>query len=124
MKNKLQKLIESPKIDNNNHDEYEEKLTDQRKQTVEAKELYDSLNDTLKDEIPKLINLRIPFLNPSFESFVKLQLRFFNENYNNLNNLQEKLDGNLRQDYINGNLQSRLDQNLVKMRELNITGSK
>lgn len=124
MKAKLQKLIEKPKSNDINHDDYEQKLSDQRKQTVEAKELYDSLNDNLKDEIPKLINLRIPFLNPSFESFIKLQLRFFNENYNNLNKLQEKLDGSLRQDYINGNLESRLDQTLAKMRELNITGSK
>lgn len=118
MKSKLQKLIEKP---SNEIDDT--KLTATKEELAKAEEVYDDLNNELKEELPKLINLRIPFLNPSFESFVKLQLRFFNENYKSLNDIQSNLDSQLRQDYINGNLESRLDQVLVKMRELNITGN-
>lgn len=123
MKSKLQKLIEKPNTNDIKHDEYETKLSTTKIDLNKSKELFEGLNNNLKQELPKLINLRIPFLNPSFESFIKLQLRFFNENYTRLDDLQSKLDTGLRQDYINGNLESRLDDTLVKMRELNITGS-
>ncbi|CAH6722814.1 reduced viability upon starvation protein 161 [[Candida] jaroonii] len=118
MKSKLQKLIEKP-----SNDVEDSKLLTTKEELVKSEEVYDNLNEELKTELPKLINLRIPFLNPSFESFVKLQLRFFNENYKSLNEIQSNLDSRLRQDYINGNLESRLDQVLVKMRELNVTGN-
>lgn len=120
MKKKLQKMIETPVFNG----EYELKLYDTRNELISTKELYDDINDKLKRELPQLVNLRIPFLNPSFESFVKLQTRFFSDNHEKLNGLQSSLDANLRQDYINGKLESRLDNVLSRMRELNITNSK
>ncbi|KAK6455442.1 uncharacterized protein RJT20DRAFT_128679 [Scheffersomyces xylosifermentans] len=120
MKSKVKKLIEKP---NSEDPTYEIKLTTAQEQLVEAEEAYSKINSKLKEELPKLINLRIPFLDPSFESFVKIQLRFFNENYNQLNQLQVKLDAKTREDYINGNLDKKIDDVLVRMRELNITGA-
>ncbi|ODV66168.1 hypothetical protein HYPBUDRAFT_111973 [Hyphopichia burtonii NRRL Y-1933] len=115
MKNKLKKTIEKPT------NEHELKLTDYQNQLDSIESTYNDLNSKLKQELPKLINLRIPYIDPSFESFVKIQLRFFNENYQFLNQIQSKLDSNTRKDYINGNLDEKLDNVLDKMRELNIT---
>lgn len=123
LKSKLQKMIEKPNTNEIKHDEYEAKLESTRTDLIKSKQTFDSLNDELKAELPKLINLRIPYLNPSFESFIKLQLRYFNENYQGLNELQQKLDTGLRQDYVEGNLEARLDDTLAKMKELNITGA-
>lgn len=119
MKNKVRKLVEKPTED----PQYEAKLTQNKSQLSQMETTYETINEQLKDELPKLIDLRIPFLDPSFESFVKLQLRFFNENYNHLNNLQIKLDAQTREDYINGTLDEKIDDVLLKMRELNITGA-
>jgi hypothetical protein len=40
-----------------------------------ARDAYKSLNDQLTNEIPQLIDLRVPYLDPSFEALVKIQLR-------------------------------------------------
>ena len=120
MKNKVRKLIEKPPLNDPN---YDLKLNEAQKDMQESEKVYDNLNDKLKTELPKLINLRVPFFDPSFEAFVKIQLRFFNENYHRLNKFQHKLDARTREDYIKGNLDKRIDDVLNKMRELNITGT-
>ncbi|KAI9341570.1 hypothetical protein DFJ73DRAFT_645383 [Zopfochytrium polystomum] len=45
-------------------------------ETNHAKELYDKVNAALVAEIPKLVDLRVPYLDPSFEALVKTQLQF------------------------------------------------
>lgn len=40
-----------------------------------AREVYEALNEQLTGEIPQLIDLRVPYLDPSFEALVKIQLR-------------------------------------------------
>lgn len=40
-----------------------------------ARDVYESLNEQLTTEIPQLIDLRVPYLDPSFEALVKIQLR-------------------------------------------------
>lgn len=40
-----------------------------------AKEVYEALNDQLTTEMPQLIDLRVPYLDPSFEALVKIQLK-------------------------------------------------
>lgn len=120
LKNKVRKLIEKPEDKDLGHDS-EDKLNEYQEQLVEAQKNFDDLNGQLKHDLPRLINLRIPFLGPSFESFVKIQLRFFMENYEGLVGLQGKLDARSREDFISGRVDKRLDEVLVKMRELNIT---
>ncbi|CAH2352444.1 reduced viability upon starvation protein 161 [[Candida] railenensis] len=104
------------------HRAYVKKLADNQQQLETAEQVYENINSLLKEELPRLINLRIPFFDPSFESFVKLQLLFFSENFKHLNELQEKIDARTRQDYVEGKLETRIDDVLVKMKELNITG--
>lgn len=121
LRGKVRKLIEKRPAESDRN--YTDRLMETQQQLSDAEVAYRVLNDQLKDELPKLVNLRIPFLDPSFEAFVKIQLRFFNESYRQLNGLQEKMDAQTREDYVNGVLDKRLDGVLAKMRELNITGA-
>lgn len=45
------------------------------KEAQMAKEIYEALNEQLTTELPQLIDLRVPYLDPSFEALVKIQLR-------------------------------------------------
>jgi amphiphysin len=120
MKNKVKKLIEHPA--STDVEQYETKLKTCNDELKELEEKYIDVNNQLITELPKLINLRVSYFDPSFESFVKIQLRFFNENYYILNQLQLKLDAQTKQDYMEGKLEDRIDNVLNKMRELDITG--
>ncbi|KAI5961454.1 uncharacterized protein KGF55_004077 [Candida pseudojiufengensis] len=119
MKNKLKKLLETPKIELIDQDT---KFKELNKELNESETKYMEINNLLKKELPKLINMRIEFFDPSFESFVKIQLRFFNEIYFQMKNLQIKIDAKTKQDYIDGILDDRIDEVLAKMKQLDITG--
>ncbi len=45
----------------------------------QAKQIYDDINQKLLDELPKLVELRIPYLEPCFESLVKNQSMFYKD---------------------------------------------
>jgi len=62
------------------------KQTDDLKQ---AKAAYEQLNDQLTNELPQLIDLRVPYLDPSFEALVKIQLRFCAEAYSRMAQVQQ-----------------------------------
>ncbi|CAD1808036.1 BAR domain family protein [Candida parapsilosis] len=119
MRNKLKKLMDTPQTEYSN---YETKFREVSDELVEVETKYGEINQKLKDELPKLVNMRIAFFDPSFESFVKIQLRFFNENYQQLHKLQQKLDAKTKQDYAEGKLDDKIDDVLSKMRALDITG--
>ncbi|KAL6450989.1 hypothetical protein SBY92_001239 [Candida maltosa Xu316] len=120
MKNKVKKLIEHPS--STDVAQYDKKLSSANEELKDLETKYIEVNNQLIEELPKLINLRISYFDPSFESFVKIQLRFFNENYHILNKLQSKLDAQTKQDYMEGKLEDRIDNVLKKMRDLDITG--
>lgn len=113
---KVEKLSDNPK----NDPTFEPKLQDAQIELTEAEAKYSALNTQLKDELPRLVEMRIPYLNPSFEAFVKIQLRYFSENYAKLNSVQKQLDAETRHDYISGNLDRKMDAILGKIRELNV----
>ncbi|KAI5954686.1 hypothetical protein KGF54_002462 [Candida jiufengensis] len=119
MKNKLKKLIDTPQIEYSNYDLKFKEINDE---LLETETKYFEINNLLKKELPKLINMRIEFFDPSFESFVKIQLRFFNENYFHLKNIQNKIDSKTQKDYIDGKLDDRIDEILNKMKMLDIVG--
>lgn len=96
------------------------KLRETDKQFHEAEEKYLQLNTQLKDELPELIALRIPYLNPSFEAFVKIQLRFFEENFAHIDKVQKKLNAQLREDFASGKLEERMDEILSQIKKLNV----
>lgn len=116
LKTKVRKLVDHPSED----PAYEPKLKDSQAQLEDAEATYTKLNAQLKDELPRLVEMRVPYLNPLFEAFVKVQLRFFNNNYAKLNDVQRHLDAQTREDFISGNLEKRIDGILHKVQELNI----
>ena len=64
-----------------------------------AKEIYEDLNEQLTTELPQLIDLRVPYLDPSFEALVKIQLRFCKEGYERMAQVQQYLEPQVREDY-------------------------
>ncbi|ORY16071.1 BAR domain-containing protein [Clohesyomyces aquaticus] len=88
-----------------------------------AKQAYDQLNETLTTELPQLIDLRVPYLDPSFEALVKIQLRFCAEAYSRMAQVQQYLDANTRDQYAQGELDARVEEVLQEIRDLSIAGT-
>lgn len=78
--------------------------------------MYESLNNQLCTELPKLIDLRVPYIDPTFEALVKIQLKFSQESYESLNSLQDYFPPN------EGPVDNKLDAVLQQMRDLAICG--
>lgn len=112
-KAKVRRLIDKPAKD-------AAKLPRAEKELALAKDIFDELNEQLKTELPQLISLRVPFYDPSFESLVKIQLKFCTEGYSRLAQVQQQLDQASRDEYANGVLDGRIDDLLVQMNSLTI----
>lgn len=54
----------------------------------EAKEVFDLLNEQLISELPQLLDLRIPYFDPSFEAMIRMQCKFAEEGYEKLGGVQ------------------------------------
>ncbi|KAI1537093.1 bar adaptor protein [Pyrenophora tritici-repentis] len=96
MRAQVRKLTDKP-------DKDVTKLPRAEKDEQLAKAAYDQLNDTLTTELPQLIDLRVPYLDPSFEALVKIQLRFCAEAYSRMAQVQQYLDANTRDQYAQEN---------------------
>ncbi|PQE28172.1 hob3 protein [Rutstroemia sp. NJR-2017a BBW] len=116
MRAKVKKLVEKP-------DKDVTKLPRAEKETEMAKAAYEQLNEQLFNELPQLIDLRVPYLDPSFEALVKIQLRFCAEAYSRMAQVQQYLDADTREQYAQGQLDSRVEQVLQEIRELSISGT-
>jgi len=112
---KVKKLVEKPADDTT-------KLPRAQVEHDEAKEIFSLLNDQLITELPMLTDLRIPFLDPSFEAMVRCQLRFAEEGYEKLSGVQRYFSDGIRDDYANGALDGQVEGTLEEMRELSIFG--
>lgn len=112
-KAKVRKLIDKPAKDAG-------KLPRSEKELQISKEIFEDLNEQMKAELPQLISLRVPFYDPSFESLVKIQLRFCTEGYSRLAQIQQYLDQSSRDEYANGLLDGKIDDLLLQMNSLNI----
>jgi hypothetical protein len=66
---------------------------------------------------------RVPYLDPTFEALVKIQLRFCAEAYSRMAQVQQYLDASTRDQYANGDLDSRVEDVLGQIRELSIAGT-
>ncbi|OLL23176.1 Protein hob3 [Neolecta irregularis DAH-3] len=115
MRSKVKKLVDKPSDD-------AQKLPRAEKEAQIAKEVYERLNEQLSTELPQLIDLRVPYLDPSFEALVKIQLRFCQEGYQKMAQVQQYLDANVREEYAQGALDQKVEQVLQEMRELSIAG--
>lgn len=112
-KAKVRKLIDKPAKD-------AAKLPRAEKELSIAKDIFEQLNEQLKAELPLLISLRVPYYDPSFEALVKIQLRFCTEGYSRLAQVQQYLDQTSRDEYVNGQLDGKIDDLIVQMNLLNI----
>lgn len=113
---KVKKLAEKP-------DKDVTKLPRTEKEMEIARAAYEQLNEQLSSELPQLIDLRVPYLDPSFEALVKIQLRFCAEAYSRMAQVQQYLDADTRDQYANGQLDGRVEQVLQEIRELSISGT-
>jgi hypothetical protein len=54
--------------------------------------VFEKINQTLMAEIPRLIDLRAPFLNPVFESMVKCQKEFNSAAFKRMDGIRGRFD--------------------------------
>ncbi|KAL1583752.1 Protein hob3 [Cladosporium halotolerans] len=116
MRSKVKRLTEKP-------DKDPAKLPRTEKEQDMAKAAYDQLNEQLMSELPQLIDLRVPYLDPTFEALVKIQLRFCAEAYSRMAQVQQYLDASTRDQYASGDLDGRVEDVLGQIRELSIAGT-
>ncbi|KAI9810560.1 MAG: BAR adaptor protein Hob3 [Phylliscum demangeonii] len=113
---KVKKLSEKP-------DKDASKLPRAEREADAGRQAYEALNEQLATDLPALIDLRVPYLDPSFEALVKIQLRFCTEAYARMAQVQEHLDPEAREDYAEGRLEERVDAILNEIRGLTIAES-
>lgn len=116
MRAKVKKLVEKP-------DKDVTKLPRAERDTEIAKQAYEELNERLFTELPQLIDLRVPYLDPSFEALVKIQLRFCAEAYSRMAQVQQYLDPETRDQYARGDLDNKVEEVLQEIRDLSIAGT-
>ncbi|ORX63862.1 BAR-domain-containing protein [Anaeromyces robustus] len=82
-KSKVDKLVEKPSNDPTNLTRAEDRLN-------KAKEIYETINQELIEYLPKPLNNRVQYLEPTFDALILSQLSFAEKSFNTLNDLQNK----------------------------------
>ncbi|ODN83443.1 hypothetical protein L202_01583 [Cryptococcus amylolentus CBS 6039] len=114
-RSKVKKLVEKPADDST-------KLPRAQAEHDEARDIFNLLNDNLISELPVLVDMRVPFLDPSFEAMIRCQLNFATEGYERLSGVQRYFADSIRDDYANGALDTQVEGVLEEMKELSIYG--
>jgi len=86
----------------------------------QAKFIYTDMNGRLKNEIDQYLTLRFSLLDPTFESFVKIQMKLYGDLYDKLTSSSLSIDGMSLQEQNENKLDDRLDQILGKMKNLRL----
>ncbi|KAF9820293.1 hypothetical protein IEO21_01507 [Rhodonia placenta] len=115
-RSKMNKLIAKPSEDPT-------KLPRAQQEFDDTKEVFDMLNEQLIAELPQLLDLRVPFFDPSFEAMIRMQCKFAEEGYEKLSGVQRYFADNVRDDYAAGQLDAQVEGVLQEMRELTICGA-
>jgi len=113
---KVKRLTEKP-------DKDPAKLPLAEKEAQAGKLAYEGINNTLLEELPQLVDMRVPYLDPSFDSVVKLQMRLASEGYSHMAGVQEYLPKSTRDEYSEGKMDERVEEVLQEVRNLSICGS-
>ena len=50
--------------------------------------MFNLLNESLIAELPQLLDLRVPYFDPSFEAMIRMQAKFAEEGYEKLSGVQ------------------------------------
>ncbi|KAL8283125.1 hypothetical protein RQP46_005903 [Phenoliferia psychrophenolica] len=112
---KVRKLTEKPADDPSKLDKAEQELE-------QATEIFEMMNNQLMSDLPQLLDLRIPYLDPSFECMVRIQSHFATDGYEKLGGVQRYFAEGVREDYAAGGLDAQVEGCLQEMRELSICG--
>ncbi|KAF7724217.1 hypothetical protein EC973_001236 [Apophysomyces ossiformis] len=107
---KVRKLVDKPSDDPS-------RLPRAEQEANLAREMYENINTILINDLPKVIELRVPYLDPTFEALVKAQLQFCQTSYEHLESLRNYFPPE------NENADGRVDEILGQMRELTICGN-
>ena len=82
---------------------------------AQVKDQYEYLNNLLMTDIPKLIQMRIAYLDPSFEALVCGQYAYYEKTFKKLNGIENYFDKQV--------MEGQIEQALLGMRELSICSS-
>ncbi|KIJ68112.1 hypothetical protein HYDPIDRAFT_173776 [Hydnomerulius pinastri MD-312] len=115
-KSKLHKVIDKPSEDPT-------KLPKAQQEHDDAKEVYELLNGQLVAELPQLLDLRVPYFDPSFEAMIRMQCKFAEEGYEKMSAVQRYFADGVRDDYAAGQLDAQVEGVLQEMKELSICGA-
>ncbi|KAJ6577513.1 hypothetical protein B0H19DRAFT_562296 [Mycena capillaripes] len=115
-RSKFRKTVDKPTEDPT-------KLPKAEQEHDEAKEVFDLLNNQLVAELPQLMDLRVPYFDPSFEAMIRMQSKFAEEGYEKLSGVQRYFADSIRDDYAAGQLDAQVEGVLQEMRELSICGA-
>ena len=90
---------------------------------AQARQIYETLNNQILQDVPQMIDLRIPYLEPCFESMVKTQLKFNQEAYERLEAVKKGFEygGKTTDGY---GVEGQVEQVLQNMRDLTICGGR
>ncbi|KAI8971965.1 hypothetical protein BDF20DRAFT_825615, partial [Mycotypha africana] len=105
-RSKVRKLIDKPSDD-------PQKLPRAEQEANLAREMYESINTILIQDLPKVVDLRVPYLDPIFEALVKSELVFSQTGYEKIEGMRNFMPSNYEND-------SRVDDVLQQMRGLTI----
>ncbi|KAF6011871.1 hypothetical protein HII13_002339 [Brettanomyces bruxellensis] len=86
----------------------------------QARFVYTDLNGRLKNEIDQYLTLRFSLLDPTFESFVKIQMKLYGDLYDKLTSSSLSIDGMSLEEQNENKLDDRLDEILGKMKNLRL----
>ncbi|ODV97492.1 hypothetical protein PACTADRAFT_52249 [Pachysolen tannophilus NRRL Y-2460] len=120
-KNKLEDELKRQHSNSIEKEKTQEELIKVTNQFNEASRVYNDLNENLKKEIEQFISIRSSIIDPSFESFIKIQNKVFTEivqefsKINDLNRINENSETELNK------INTDVDNLLVEMKELSLT---
>lgn len=114
-RSKHRKLVDKPSDD-------PVKLPRAEKELDDARVIFETLDEQVKTELPQLVDLRIPYLDPSFEAMIRIQAKFAEDGYEKLGGVQRFFTEGVREQYADGQLDAQVEAVLQEMRELSICG--
>ncbi|CAO3630755.1 unnamed protein product [Cunninghamella blakesleeana] len=109
---KVRKLVDKPSDDT-------QKLVMAENELDLAREMYENLNNMLIDELPKMNDLRVPYLDPTFESIIKSHLLLGQTGYGKLESIRYVFSSDNNSNYQDDGLNDILQQ----MNDLTICGN-
>lgn len=98
------------------------KMPRAEKEYDDTRLIFEAINEQMMTELPYLVDMRIPYLDPSFEMMIRTQVRFAEEGYEQLGGVQRYFPENVRGDYADGRLDAQVESVLQEMRGLSICG--